>query len=662
MQFIVFLNEVLFLTNAWILIYNNLLRFLNIHFPQSAPVGFIREGAVPEPFEILLYLTLSVLTIIAIWFYHHKTKSSLFFHNKHQTLTNIAVLIFLTILFFINIGSYPMARSIYPYQQAETVSTYWIFFINYIAVVILFAAEAAIASRFIAKYKIAFRVFAFFILLIIAIASFEPRFPILAHDYSYFLGPIWEVVHGKTLYTQVASQYGFLSVLFFALIYKLHIFNPFYLPAFIWILYIIEYFLCFFIIYKISKSPTLSILGLFSIITLNYFSLYHLPASIPQIGPLRWLPLIISAFVLLRVKQIDSKKFILVLAFSCFWVIDSGISLILAYVFTLVFLTFTRTLSFKKAIMAGIYLSLTMIVVFLIINVLHIFFGYHAIDIFALFGKFSQYAKAGFGMLPMDPKTYFWVVLVVYFSSMIYFFKNKSLPYGQDNVLSLLVFCANLSLFACAYFVGRSHVHNLFHIAIFPLLNLFILISLVLKDLTNKQKAVIFSTILFFLIIFPIYNRQEVMAKMILTKIKKYQEGNIFTPEAKTILEKKYKEEVNLINTNLPQKKILILSSDDTYLFYLTKKENLMNDNSQYTILTENDLEKSLKFTTSSCPQKIAGDCRLFKKCTVNNPFTEIVSFSIQPLLLGKIENTCGVKYQADQCTNQLCIAHPETK
>ena len=146
------------------------------------------------------------------------------------------------------------------------------------------------------------------------------------------------------------------------------------------------------------------------------------------------------------------------------------------------------------------------------------------------------------------------------------------------------------------------------------------------------------------------------MTKMIKTKIQAIKTGKIFQPEARDILTKKYSKDVNLINSKIADEKIVILSPDDTYLFYLTDKENLMMDNSQITILTQKDMDFSLKDVYKSCPKKIVTDCQLMGKCERSNPVV-IGFFSIQPLLLNKIKQKCNLDYRPVECTDQLCIS-----
>lgn len=311
-KYIVFAIESLLAVNIWVLVYNNLLEYLNLRFPAQAPPEFIRAGAVPEPFEISFYLILTFIVVLIIYVLHtyfikRNIEISKKFGDKKYFLIKLTVLVGLLILFFSNIGSYPMARDPYPYQLRSQ-SVYTLYLLAYLLVVAVIITELTLLSGLLKISKKFIYFLAVLIIGIIAIFTFEPRFPIVGHDYSYFLGPIWEIAHGKTIYTDTSSQYGFLSIVLLAFLYKIHLLSFTYLPVLNWILYITQYFLAFVLIYKVSKSFGLSLIALFSLLTVNYYSLYHIPGALPQIGPLRWLPLILSLVFFYVFKKIDSKK------------------------------------------------------------------------------------------------------------------------------------------------------------------------------------------------------------------------------------------------------------------------------------------------------------------------------------------------------------------
>lgn len=649
-----FSSILLIITNLWVFLYINILQFLNKNYSTPTPVGFLRTDIAPEPFEIPLYIVLTVLFIVSIWLFYKLFPKQLidrFLFNVPNAILLLSLILLNTFLLFIfknNIGLFPMAHDIYPHSTQEKPSTYFYFLFIYLGIISVILLESLIVQKLSNRFKWIIGAFITVVFVVIAAVLFEPGFPMVGHDYSYFFGPVYEVLHKKTIYSDVSSQYGFLSILVIAFLTKLHLINIWYLPAINWLLYIAQYFIFFLIIYKLTKSLTFSLIGLFSILTLNYFSLYHLPASIPQIGPIRWLPLVFLIYLFITIKKIDSACLILTLAILLFWIIDVGIFLNLAYFATILMLVITKRLTINKTLGIFVTMILFITVFFIFLNICHLILGYKIINPILVFTKISQYAKAGFGMIPIDKQSYFWFVILIYFASITYFLKNTK--------NSLLIFVANLSLFTSIYFVGRSHPHNLFNISIFPLLNLFVLLGNLVNQVPGLTRYMLYILCFTFIIVFPAYERQEVLTKMILTKLQRLTSVKLFQPEIYNMLSTKYAMDTQLIKQNLPDKKILILSDDDTYLFYLTGKENYLFDNSAETILTQDDLNHSLSAFFKKCPQKIVEDCNLAGFCNHSYPYT-ITYFNIQPVILDKIESRCRVKYEPIKCSDHLCIS-----
>lgn len=653
-----FLAVSLIITNVWIFLYLNILKYLNTLFPPQAPIGFIRSDAAPEPFEIPLYLGLSFVFVIVLWLANSYI-IPLFQRKINLKLPKIIyasaiILAFFPFLFLFlkNIDSYPMARDIYPYATSETPMTYQLFLFIYLTIMALILFETAVLEKMIQKKRYIFIFFIGLIIFLIAVVTFEPRFPMVGHDYSFFLGPIWEIAHGKTIYTDAPALYGFTSTLLFTALYKIGVLNIWYLPALVWFLYIAEYFLVFYLIYKISKSLLLALISLFSLITVNYFSIFLLPATIPQTGPLRWLPMVVAIYLIYRFKRLDSKYILFTFPLLVFWFLDSGIFLAMSYFFSLFILFVNKRINLKRVLIYLIAFVLIFLGFFILINVVQLIFGYKFINIFMLFKKMREYALAGFGMLQIPNNSYFWLVILIYFASLIYLARKQL----NNANYQLLLFAANIMLFSGIYFVGRSHPHNLFHIGTFVILNLFILLSLLYLQIKNKLGKLIFYFALFTMtVVFPAYERQEILTKTIKEKISRIGQGDIFKPESENLLKTKYKDDVAMINRDIPDKKIVILSDDDTYILYLTGKQNLLNYNPQVINIAKDDFQYSLKDVFLKCPKKIAADCKVFNKCSQNSPFSDPF-FDPTTIYLNEIQNSCHLIYYATNCTANLCI------
>ena len=592
--------KALFLTNVWIIIYTKLVDYLNYRFPASLSETFFRNGlGNPEPFEIPLYIFLSLLFVIMIWFFYN-FKPALKIPALDKTfLSVIKILVFLLllILFLSKRGSFPLGgdTSIHPSQ-------------------------------------------------------------ISIPDLSFFYGPIYEVASGKTIFTDIPSQYGFLSIIFFAILYKVTQFNFAYLPIFISITYIIEYFFCFYLIKQISKSTFFSLLGLFSTIVINYFaSTYG-----PQASPLRWLPIFLTLYLLYKFKKAHNKILLFLIPILSLWNIDSGIALIIGYSFTLFILFISGRINFKKLLSTYFFLALFSILLVGVIEGFHLLFGFQPVDFFKLYHSIRKYALVGTGMVPIEPHTYFWFVMLVYFASIIYFFRNtKNVSYGQDNTLSLqlLLFSANLMLFASIYYVGRSMSHELYTISTFAILTFFLLIGSTYQNIPIKLRALTFALIFLFLIIFPVFKRFEFIKEKVIIKISNLAEGKIFPPGIDQTIKEKYRKEVELISNNIKEKEILIISADDTYLFYLINKKNLLDANPTWgTIQIKSEVEPAIKRAVNTCPKKIVVDCSLLNKCPSYKTLTQ-GDLNAFPFLLQQLEKDCNVRYSPSICTDKLCIA-----
>lgn len=635
----------LFYTNLWIIIYTKLLYLLNLNFPPKIYPSDLGIPSSPEPFEIPLYLTLSFIFIVLIWFFDRSIRTKI----KISIPLKISLLLVLSFIFIFQTGSFPVAHEYSPYlPRAENFPYYLLSFLYIGTVFFVILITALISLRLKGNYS-SFIIYTFLVLFI-ALATFDARFPMAGHDYEYFIGPIWEIAKGKTIYVDIPSQYAFLTVEIFSLLYKLRLFSLYYLPFVIWLLYIIQYFICFYLIKNTSRSIILAAIGLVSIMTLNYFSLSHLPSVVPQIGPLRWFPLILSVFLLFKLKRVESFSFIILLSFLSLFTIDAGIALILSFITTLAIYFLGKRVYFVSIIRSILIFASSLISILFLINIFHLLFGYKPINFIGALSSFREHVSLGLTMMPIPSKSYFWFVILIYFFSLIYFFKTRSV----NSIL--LLFTANLSLFAGSYFVGRSHPHNLFNISLFPLLNLFILLGYQWTNIRSKRSKFILSAILFiFLVVYPVSQRKFTLTEMILSKIERLEKGEIFYSEVQEIVRHKYKDDLQLIEKNLKSEETIILSTDDTYLFYESRKKNLLNVNPIRGINQASEIDKAVQSAIQKCPEKIVVDCSFVGKCQPYTPFVG-VSFDFK-LILNRLEAACNSKFIPEICSNYLCIA-----
>lgn len=653
-----FCIKVLLITNAWIILYLSTNDYLYFRFPPHLNEIFFRSGlGNPEPFEILLYIIFSVSFVGVIWFYFQFINSSpLEKKNRIKSLliiTKVIIFLFLLILFIGKLGQFPLAGDIFPYKLQYSKNFYIIFFLFYLASIIFVTIQVSILQRVFGLKKIFLPLVYSLIILLITVLVFNPKFSLPYTEASLFFGPVREILSGKTIFTNIPSQYGFLSVILFALFNKVTHINFIYLPILITIMYVLEYFICFYLIFKISKSISLSLLGFFSIITINYLAATYGP----QASPIRWFPIFFVIFLFYKFRKIDNKVLLILLPFLSLWNIDSGIFLVLGYVFTLFVFFLAKIINLKRLISAGIYLGISTIITLIIIEAGHLLFGFQPVDFLKLYHSVQKNAVLGMLMVPIEQQTYFWLVMLIYFSSIIYFFRDTKTKIPEKHGIESLVILlsSNLMLFASIYYVGRSMPHELLTISTFTVLTVFLLIGLIYNQLPAKLQSILLIIVFLTFISFPAFSRKEYIAEKLFDKYHKILNGRIFASEIDETVQKKYHQEASIINNSLKENEVLIVSADDTYLFYLTGKKNLLDADPGFALDTKSEMDLAIKRAVRRCPEKIAVDCTLLKKC----PDYKVLSERLPslPLILGEVEKKCAIKYQPNQCTDQLCIA-----
>ena len=656
-----FCIETLFVTNSWIILYTKLNDYLYFRFPITLKETFYRSGfGNPEPFEVPLYLIFSFLFICIILYYRaffsrYDRVVEGFFKNKPMYhIARYITFFFLLLLFISKLGNFPLMGELYSVQSQIHRETYFVFFFSYLATILFITFEIFTVKKILDYKKIYVPIVTIIVLLLIAVTTFVPRFVISIPDASLFYGPIFEVASGKTIFTDIPSQYGFISILFFAILYKISNINFVYLPIFIWLMYIIEYYVCFYLIYKISKSLPLSLFGLFSIITINYYAATYGP----QATPMRWLPIFLVILLFYMLKKIDSKILSFSVALLSLWNIDSGMALIAGYLFTLFIFFLSKKIQIKQFFAAIIMFCISLFSLVICIEFLHFLFGFHLINFIKMYHSIQKNAVVGLIMVPIEFSTFFWLVMLIYFFTVANFFRNKSRVFTDQ----LVIVSANFMLFASIYYVGRSMPHELFTISVFALLTFFLLLGSKYRTILSRQKkSIILLMVFIFLIAVPGFYRKEYITGKILDRYSGFMNGNIFTSYIDENLQKSYTQQAISLSTMIKEKEILILSPEDTFLFFLTKKKNLLDASPVWaSIDMVSETAPAIKRASSICPKKILIDCLLVHKCLPYQSFSE--RSKALPFVFAGIEKNCNVIYHPIYCINQLCIAESKNR
>ncbi len=342
---------------------------------------------------------------------------------------------------------------------------------------------------------------AIFIITVISLICFFKR-DIEYHHYSFYLGPAYEILQGKSILNYFPSQYGYLSIHFVSAILRIvgasfmsfHLFN---LVSFIF------YFLGFSLIYfKLTKNSLLIIL--LSIITAFFqgiFSIYssYLP---PSSGMLRFGPcllLIISVIYLPKKYKIPASA--IISSVALFWSIETAIYVIPAWLFFVLYFYYQQNHFFIKNIFkAYTFFSISVLSLLAIIS----FYEYTLTKQLPNFKNYIQFAltyKDGFSseLIPLIGNHY--IAIIILLSGLLvsnYFLHKKH----YDVLTSALAYISiqNIALFS--YFISRSNQNNIINIAPFLLLEFFIIYKVIKNNFKINLYPYLSVPILIFIVFF----------------------------------------------------------------------------------------------------------------------------------------------------------------
>ncbi|OGK16199.1 hypothetical protein A2774_04970 [Candidatus Roizmanbacteria bacterium RIFCSPHIGHO2_01_FULL_39_12c] len=212
-------------------------------------------------------------------------------------------------------------------------------------------------------------------------------------------------------------------------------------------------------------------------------------------------------------------------------------------------------------------------------------------------------------------------------------------------------------LFASIYYVGRSMPHELYTISVFFFFNLFLLIAQVLRKFSSSKLTLTIAFILFILLIaYPAWQRKDFLSAKLINKYERIKQGKIFSADFDKSLIHAYSKETAMIKNQIKEIKTIIISADETFLFYLTKKKNLLSVNPVVgNIYSKSEMDNLINSLGSNCPHGIAVDCSLVGKCPSYETFS-VGDPIILSTLLQRIQAACQIIYQPTVCTDKICI------
>ena len=321
-------------------------------------------------------------------------------------------------------------------------------------------------------------------LTFIVLLTFNASYLFDQHHYNFYLGPINDLLHGKSLLVDINCQYGVLPIYLLAALFKADLF-PFTYRGFsciLSLLLIAQYFLAYILLRGILKSTAIPILTLVLILAVNFFSQMNHAVLYPSTGPLRFgLVYLLLGAALLRTRYPDRPKLTLALesgivGITSIWSVETFFYVAATHMGMVLyesllqatdirhFLTHLgRRLAWTASFIAGTHAALTLDILFRSGQWPH---WDHYLDYIAL------YSTNEFGTLPIDPWSPWALISAVYFVSLLALvYRVIVLRDGKRNgphpvVVGMIFF----GIAQFTYYLGRSHPNNLYHISIPALL------------------------------------------------------------------------------------------------------------------------------------------------------------------------------------------------
>ena len=324
-----------------------------------------------------------------------------------------------------------------------------------------------------------------------------------AFHYSWYLGPINSVTENYKLLDNVASQYGYLNILFISKLSELiDLSSTDLFIGIIIFLFFIFYFLFFFKIIKIINLPKATISFFLCFLIFGNIGYSNLAGAmfIPSSSVFRFLPSLITIILFSQILKEKNKNISLLLFFfsfliSLFWSIESAIFVIFSIGSFFIVKLFFFLISKKKFNLKIIsFLKSFYIEIILGIFVFGIILFFVNYDNFYLFYEHALNSQASLSKEIINNKI---TLIYLYLLVLCYFILRDSLNFKNNFYYNALWF--GLFVAYSSYFLVRSVDSNVLNILPFIL---FILCCMKVNSKHLKELRVnTIITIIFFTLI-----------------------------------------------------------------------------------------------------------------------------------------------------------------
>ncbi|MFZ2957915.1 MAG: hypothetical protein WA705_13590 [Candidatus Ozemobacteraceae bacterium] len=302
--------------------------------------------------------------------------------------------------------------------------------------------------------------------------------------FSFYVGPILDILKGKSLLYDFPSQYGYLSIHFLAFVFKFFTLSFDNFNNLSTLLFVIYYIFAGLIFLKLFKKFVPSAIS--TLIVILFQTIYSPYCGIlyPSTGPIRFGFGLIICFALLHFST--KKAFIIGSFFSgiaLYWSIETAIYIVPAW-FIVCIIGFLSESKTSKDLLISISKNIGIFIGLCLINLLIIFIcEYRSGYGFPLLETIIQYAtvyKEGFGALPIPPFGNFYLIVAIMIAGLatvVHIIITKK----STSLFPALTFICVHNIAVFSYFISRSHENNIVNISGLYLVQLIIIMKILLE-------------------------------------------------------------------------------------------------------------------------------------------------------------------------------------
>lgn len=315
--------------------------------------------------------------------------------------------------------------------------------------------------------------------VLICLFVFDPSFSINRPHQNPYVDPVCDMRGGKSLLVDINSQYGVWATYFLKILFMAVPLSYSGLTLINMSLTILSYTVIYVLLRYVLESPLFAVISIFVIILVNFFAtLGGEMVAYPSLGPLRFgLPYVLLLWTTVRLNYPPRRRYFrwlegLTVAVASIWSFETFWYALAVYAAVLFYESCQDAGSFFECVqkIAGGIIRLLPLMV-----IVHLLFG---LSIYARSGQLPHwnyymdyiflYSVGGWGGMPVGLWSP-WLILVVIplgaLASLIFHLLSKDKQQPEPRLIIVAGLTA-LAIIQYTYFVGRSHVNNLFHVSV----------------------------------------------------------------------------------------------------------------------------------------------------------------------------------------------------